>query len=107
MKKSVKEARAGLIPASDFPEKRRDMRRYAVSPKGKEITGVFETCPCRAHISEIFRNEKGEVEFQYAGESEMFWDEQKPVLRENKMVFLDEDGNEWTEDQLTFKKVAE
>lgn len=80
------------------------MKSYK-APNGKPITSVLETILCRAHINGI--SEDGAC-VQYAGSTDVFWDEQKPVLKEGNLLFLDEDGEEWTFDQLVIDEdVAE
>lgn len=39
-------------------------------------------------------------ELQYSGDTEIFWDEQKPVIRDGQRVFIDIFGGEWLENQL-------
>lgn len=67
------------------------------SPTGSLIIGTLETTPCRCEIHGI--NEDGSPD--YAGESKMFWDDTRPIMRDNKILYLDEDGSEWTFDQLS------
>ena len=47
----------------------------------------------------------GTLDFDYSGNTEMFYDEQKTVERHNERVYLDEEGNEWLESQLIVKEV--
>jgi hypothetical protein len=78
----------------------------AFAPNGKQIIGTYEMCPARAEISlnSFGRDTDGTVSFDYAGESEMFWDGMETVTKEGKIVFLDGDGNEWTEDQIELRE---
>jgi len=71
------------------------MKTYK-APNGLEIIGTLETLTARAEIVGI--NDNGEPE--YSGHTEVFWDEQRTVTKDEKYVFLDYDGNEWTFDQL-------
>lgn len=73
------------------------MAKYR-SPKGLAIFGVLESCPCVAHIDDIADDGKS-VTYGTTG-SEMDWDSQKPVERDSGLVFVDEDGNEWSFEQL-------
>lgn len=77
------------------------MAKQYLSPTGSEIIGTLERLIGRAEISGI----QDDGTPKYAGETEVFWDDQTSVLRDGKRVFLDEDGAEWTFDQL--KPVAE
>lgn len=67
------------------------------SPKGVQITGTLETIKGRATISGI----SSEGVPEHAGGTEVFYDESRTVERDGKLVFLDEEGGEWTFDQLT------
>lgn len=72
-----------------------------LSPTSTTIVGLLESCPGRSNISsEITRKPDGTFEFEYAGGTEMFWDDQRTVEREGQRVFLDEDGDEWLEREL-------
>lgn len=68
-----------------------------VSPKGSPIIGTLERLTGRAELEGI-DPETGEPE--YAGGTEIFYDDQTTVTRDGKIVFLDESGEEWTFDQL-------
>lgn len=71
--------------------------RNYLSPHGVPIVGTLEHIPARAEITGI--SDKGEPFF--TGDTEEFWDDQSTVLRDGKVVFLCEEGGEWTFDQLT------
>lgn len=73
------------------------MSKNYYSPNGSRIVGTSDTVACRAEIFGI--EDDGTPE--YAGETEVFWDEQKTLERDSRILFLDEDGDEWTFDQLT------
>jgi len=69
---------------------------------GVAILGTLETLSGRAEIAdtEITRNPDGTFEFEYQGSTEVFWDDQRTVVRNGQRIFLDENGAEWPEDQL-------
>jgi hypothetical protein len=71
-----------------------------VAPNGCEIKGTLETLSGVALTLELSRSADGTVTFEYEGETKIWWDEQKTVRRHGKAVFVDTEGNEWTEDQL-------
>lgn len=77
------------------------MQAYA--PNGSLILGTLDTVQCRAEISGFTRNAAGEMEAEYAGGSEVFWDEQRTVERDGELVFLAEDGSDWKLSELTFR----
>jgi len=71
------------------------------SPDNTEIVGTLEKLTGRASISGI--SETGEP--QWAGDTEVFWDEQQTVTNDkDQLIFLDEDGDQYTFDQLVFKE---
>lgn len=78
----------------------------AYGPNGLEILGTADTVPVRAEIisNSYERKADGTLDFEWLGESEVFWDGQTTETCEvnGKLmrVFLDSHGNEWTEDQL-------
>lgn len=61
------------------------------SPSGSPIVGTYERLTARANATEY--SATGEPD--YAGDTEVFWDEQKTVMRDGSMIYLDEDGMEW------------
>ena len=73
------------------------MAREYVSPSGSLILGTLERLTGRSEISGI----KDDGEPVYSGGTEIFYDDQVTATdSEGKMIFLDEDGAEWTFDQL-------
>lgn len=76
------------------------MSKSYISPNGSPIIGTSDVVSCRAEILGI--EDDGSPE--YRGEIEVFWDEQKTLEREGKILFLDEDGCEWTFDQLSVEE---
>lgn len=77
------------------------------APNGLPIVGTLEICPCRSTIAQFWRLDDGTLDFDYSGNSEMFYDEQRIVERDSQRVFLDEEGNEWLESQLSVREAAE
>lgn len=77
----------------------------AVSPNGKRILGTLERLEARADIEDgsFFRDESGEMRFEWEGYTEVFWDSQRTLDRKGKVIFLDDDGDEWTAEQLTLE----
>jgi hypothetical protein len=73
------------------------MTKNYIAPNGNTIVGILESVTCVAAIEGL--DAQGMP--VYAGGSEVFWDEQKPVLRNGGFVFLDESGDEWAFAQLT------
>lgn len=71
-------------------------QRYK-SPKGLEIIGTLETLSGCAIVSGI----TADGEPLYAGETDIWWDEQKTVSSNGRPLFVDDHGNTWTFDQLT------
>ena len=80
-----------------------DQRRMAlISPEGTRIIGTLERLSGRAEIvPDSFRaNPQGGFTFEYEGTTEVFWDGQETEVRDGERVFLDEEGNEFTENTL-------
>lgn len=73
------------------------MARYR-SPNGSEIVGTAEQVLATANVSGIDPH-TGEPE--YAGDTEIHWDTQVTLTRDRKILFVDDNGDEWTFDQLT------
>jgi len=71
------------------------------SPTGSEILGTLEsTRGCSP--TNFSRTSEGELLWEYAGETKMFWDDQMTErFPDGKDKWLDEDGCEWHWDQLT------
>lgn len=71
-----------------------------------EIIGTLDLVPGRANLNGATRLPDGTLDIDWAGETTMFWDDQKTVQRriddghplEN--IYLDEDGNEYLESEL-------
>lgn len=78
---------------------------HAYSPNGTPIIGTLETITARAEISAdtFARNADGSIVFEYEGETEVFWDDQETVRRNGEVIYLDEDGGEWTAAQIVLK----
>ncbi len=79
------------------------MKAYA--PDGTLITGTKELIPGVACVMpDSFRKgADGKLSFEHLGSTDVDWDEQQTVLKGGMTVFVDADGEEWTEDQLTLK----
>ena len=67
---------------------------------GELANGILETVPCRALINDLT---PGGVT-EYAGESEMFWDDQERVQKDGKTTVLCPKGHEWLT-VVTFEEV--
>lgn len=89
------------------------------APDGETpIVGTFERVPgCALLINDgITRNSDGTFEFDYEGETNIYWDEQVTVLRRPEdaskaaapqRVFVDEDGDGWLESELILREDEE
>jgi len=67
------------------------------APNGQQIIGTAEKVLCTASIDGI--DDDGLPD--YAGGSEVHWDTQETQTRDGKILFVCENGDEWTFDQLT------
>lgn len=61
------------------------------SPNGSPIVGTYDTIQALARATEF--SENGEPE--YTGDTEVFWDTQETITRDDHIVYLDDDGDEW------------
>jgi hypothetical protein len=68
-----------------------------LSPNGHAIVGTAETILATARISDI-DPETGEPE--YEGGTDVHWDTQETLERDGHILFVCEQGEEWTFDQL-------
>lgn len=75
------------------------MTKTWYAPNGLEIVGTLETMTGRAAVTSI--SDDGIP--THEGGTEVFFPS-KTVERDGKFVFLDEDGEEWTFDQLTSER---
>ena len=76
---------------------------HAYSPTGVLIIGtrevVYGTCGI---VPGSFSRKDGEITVEYDGNgTELDWDGQESFQIDGKTVYLDENGHEWTEDQLS------
>lgn len=68
-----------------------------ISPTGKQIVGTAEKVLATAWISGI---DPETQEPEYEGGTKIYWDTQETLERDGKTLFVCEDGEEWTFDQL-------
>lgn len=87
------------------------MALIGIAPNGLEIEGTLETITGRANITfhsgdevDLGDEHEGKVRFSWAGDTEIFWDEQKTVRdHKGRRIFLDSDGNQWVADQIELR----
>lgn len=75
---------------------------YAISPTGTLIIGTLERVEARGEIelSSFKYQPDGTLDFKIDG-SEVFMESMRPQKNEaGRILFLDRDGNEWTEDEI-------
>jgi len=63
------------------------------------IQGTLETVRGVAYIANP-RMENGKIAFDYEGGTKIWWDEQETVKEDGQRMFVDAEGNEYTEDEL-------
>lgn len=83
---------------------RRMEEREAVAPDGSRIVGTFERIPGCAEVvpGSWSRRETGELEFDYDGYTEVYWNDQRTLEhgQTGERLFVDEAGEIWRESQL-------
>lgn len=82
-------------------------KRYnAFAPNGRQILGTLERIEGRADaVDGTWRKTNQGLQFDFTGQTEVFWDGQVTAEQNGHKVYLDDEGNEWTEDQLVLKEV--
>jgi len=65
------------------------------APNGSPIVGTSELTP---GMAEVTFHEDGT--WDYAGETDVYWDGQTTVTWAGQIVWQDQDGNEWRESEL-------
>ena len=76
---------------------------YAINKRtGARIRGTYERLHGVAEATEgsFRRAANGNIEFDYEGETEVFWDDSTIVERDGKFVYLDEHGHDITQDNI-------
>jgi hypothetical protein len=84
-------------------ETKPDQRRMVLlSAEGTRIIGTLERLSGRAEIvlDSFQANPRGGFTFEYEGTTEVFWDGQETEVWDGERVFLDGEGNEFTENTL-------
>ena len=68
------------------------------------VTGTLERLAGEAQIAQARLDENGLAAFDYAGETKVWWDEQR-TARDHRglVVFIDENGLELTQDQVALR----
>ena len=79
----------------------------AFSPTGGEIIGTLEHMHGVALASDYTRAGDGKISFEYDGGTDVNWDGQETVDRDGNRVFVDESGDEWTEDEIRLEGEAQ
>lgn len=83
------------------------------APDGSRIIGTVDRINAVANISGAKRNPDGSLDLDYTGDTDIDWDSQVTIARNNpdtgkrELVFVDEDGAEWLESELEFELVDE
>lgn len=72
----------------------------AVAPNGMRIRGTLERAFAVAPTHSFSRKQDGSLEYEFYGETDNFYDNQETVERDGRPVFEDDEGNQWTEDQI-------
>jgi hypothetical protein len=67
------------------------------------ITGTLEHLPCCALVSAATLDGAGHIAVEYAGESKLYWDDQRPVRQDGRLVFIDQNGLEVWEDEVAIR----
>ena len=74
---------------------------------GSRIRGTLETLSGVALAERWGRTKDGLLSFEWAGETDVWWDEQKTVRIDGERVFVDEDGEEVLEHEVELRQEEE
>lgn len=78
----------------------------AYSPEGFPIVGTLEVVKGRCEFSDYpTRSANGEIEFEWCGYTEIFWDEQRTVEDNGERIFLDDEANEVPESKIEWREI--
>lgn len=72
------------------------------SPTGKAIIGTYEVIPGVALVREFRVHPDGTVEYEYAGETDVLFDDQYTSKVNGDPCYVDEDGHIWPESRILF-----
>lgn len=75
---------------------------YAYSPTGKLIVATADLIPGTAWITE--NSFTPGLNFEYAGETEIHWDDQYVYEEGNERFFIDEEGDLWKESEIALEE---
>jgi hypothetical protein len=76
-------------------------------PNGEEITGTFDRLTGTALINGVAVNENGEREPEYAGTTEVHWNDQVNTFEGGERLYIDSDACMWRESQLVYTERAD
>lgn len=68
-----------------------------------EIRGTLERTPGCALIASAEIDERGRLSVEYGGETQMYWDEQRPVREGGRLVLIDVNGLEVLETEVLLR----
>lgn len=78
------------------------------TPTGVLILGTYDMVPGCALIQDPRKDENGNLEFDYAGETRLYWDAQETQTDgRGSRLFVDENGDTWPESALTLVEAEE
>jgi hypothetical protein len=80
-----------------------------ISPTGTIIVATLERLTGRAIIvpGSVRQDCLGSFEFEYEGSTEIYWNDQQTVVRDDERVFVDRNGDEFLESELKLAPVEE
>jgi hypothetical protein len=67
-----------------------------VSNKGTRIIGTLEVVYGVSYIENV----SSPTDYEHSGYTDIWWDGQMTVVRDGKTVFVDENGDEFTENEV-------
>lgn len=77
----------------------------ALSPDGAEIVGTLEIVHGCSKIFGFTEQTNGSFAYSYEGGTDYWTDDQRTATRRGLTLFVDADGEIWTERELTFEEI--
>ncbi len=77
----------------------------AYAPNGKQIVAQLHKIQRAGAMIVGFKAPKAtsNMDIEFSGWTEVYWDTQAPTRRFEQLAYIDEDGGDWLESDLTFR----
>lgn len=79
----------------------------AFAPDGTAIVGTLEVINGCADLAWFEEQDDGSMKPSYTGSTDVYWEGQRTVRRDGEPVYVDDNGKEWLDYQVIFKRRPE